>query len=242
MSDVTRRFLLLALPGGLAACVATGGGLPPTAAEVAGHTGRYPQPPPGERALYAATQDSGRLVPATDLTLINPAFLRREVIYATDEAPGTIVVDTAKRYLYLVEGGGRALRYGIGVGREGFAWSGRATIARKAKWPSWYPPVEMQARDERARKWAHGMPGGIANPLGARAHYLYQNGRDTLFRIHGTSEPWTIGTNVSSGCIRMINQDVIDLYERVPVGTQVVVLDRDVSMPLPPILGSLLAW
>ncbi len=116
------------------------------------------------------------------------------------------------------------MRYGIGVGRQGFGWSGAASIQRKQEWPNWNPPVEMQARDEKARLWAHGMPGGPENPLGARALYLYQNGRDTLYRIHGTNEPHSIGRAVSSGWSRMLNADIIDLYERVPVGTRVVVL------------------
>jgi lipoprotein-anchoring transpeptidase ErfK/SrfK len=138
--------------------------------------------------------------------------------------PGTIVIDTASKYLYLVLNGGKAMRYGIGVGRQGFSWAGTATIRRKAKWPTWTPPAAMVARDEFAAKWAGGMPGGPANPLGARALYLYKGNRDTLYRIHGTIVPSSIGKAVSSGCIRMLNADVADLYERVPVGTKVVVL------------------
>ena len=134
------------------------------------------------------------------------------------------MVDPGQRYLYLVQGNGKAIRYGIGVGREGFGWNGEATIQRKQQWPWWYPPVEMQARDERARRYANGMEGGPSNPLGARALYLYKGGRDTLYRIHGTNEPQSIGRAVSSGCIRMLNADVIDLYDRVPIGTRVVVL------------------
>ena len=126
--------------------------------------------------------------------------------------------------------GGRAIRYGVGVGREGFGWSGMAEIKDKQAWPDWYPPEEMIQRQPEIKKQVEqlegglGVPGGPRNPLGARAMYLWQNGKDTLYRIHGTLEPWTIGTNVSSGCIRMINQDAIDLYERVPLGTKVVVL------------------
>lgn len=186
----------------------------------------YPRPSAEYVAMYSEMRDGGFVVPAVDLTRVNPAFLRREVDFVTDEPIGTIIIDTPARYLYLVLGDGRAMRYGIGVGREGFAWAGSAVIRRKAKWPSWHPPVEMQARDPKARKWARGMPGGPDNPLGARAHYLYQGNVDTLYRIHGTVEPWTIGSNVSSGCIRLINQDVIDLFERVPVGTIVKVLER----------------
>src|SRR5262249_52899179 len=119
---------------------------------------------------------------------------------------------------------GRAIRYGIGVGREGFAWSGAATVKSKQEWPKWFPPADMMARDPRAAPWADGMPGGLQNPLGARALYLWQGDKDTLYRIHGTNEPWSIGRAGSSGCIRMFNQDVIDLYDRVPEGSRVVVL------------------
>ena len=139
--------------------------------------------------------------------------------------PGTIVVDTANRYLYLVRENGRALRYGIGVGADGMKWAGRAQVGRKAEWPRWTPTAAMIKRDpERNRPWANGMPPGLTNPLGPRALYLFQDGRDTLYRIHGTTEPDTIGAAVSSGCIRMLNQDILDLYSRVPVGTPVVVL------------------
>jgi lipoprotein-anchoring transpeptidase ErfK/SrfK len=169
-------------------------------------------------------------VPAAPLSRINPAFLRARVAYSRGEPPGTIVIDPRSRYLYHVQEGGRAMRYGVGVGREGFAWSGVATINDKQEWPDWYPPKEMIARQRDLRSQLSelrsgiGVPGGTRNPLGARAMYLWQNGKDTLYRIHGTLEPWTIGSNVSSGCIRMINQDVIDLYARTPVGTKVVVL------------------
>lgn len=182
-------------------------------------------PSPEVRALYEQLVDGDRELPAVDLTLVDPRYLRQEVFYSSQYPVGTIVVDTAQHFLYLVQENDKAIRYGIGVGREGFAWSGEARIERKAAWPFWYPPVEMQARDEQARRWAGGMPGGPDNPLGARALYLYQNGRDTLYRIHGTGEAQTIGRNVSSGCIRMINHDVINLSERVPVGTNVVVLE-----------------
>lgn len=163
-------------------------------------------------------------VPIVDLSTIPAQYHRQVVGDPTGEAPGTIVVDPGQRYLYLVEPNGKARRYGIGVGREGFAWNGRATIQMKREWPKWFPPVEMQARDERARKFANGMDGGPDNPLGARALYLFQGGKDTLYRIHGTNEPRSIGKAVSSGCIRMLNADVIDLYNRVPVGTKVVVI------------------
>lgn len=148
---------------------------------------------------------------------IDPVYRRQEVAYAGTQAPGTIVIDTATKFLYLVEHGGRALRYGIGVGRPGFLWAGTKSITRKAEWPDWTPPVDMIAR--RPDLPRH-MEGGIANPLGARAMYL----GSSLYRIHGTNEPNTIGTNVSSGCIRLLNEDVADLYGRVRVGTKVLVL------------------
>jgi lipoprotein-anchoring transpeptidase ErfK/SrfK len=169
-------------------------------------------------------------VPPAPLSRINAAFLRTRVAYTRAEPPGTIVIDPRSRYLYSVLDGGRAIRYGVGVGREGFGWAGVATIEDKQEWPDWYPPKEMIQRQPHIRKQLSelqsgvGVPGGPRNPLGARAMYLWQNRKDTLFRIHGTPEPWTIGSNVSSGCIRMINQDVIDLYARTPLGTKVVVL------------------
>ncbi len=152
---------------------------------------------------------------------IDPAYLPRLVDYPTNERPGTIVIDTRARYLYVVLEGGKAQRYGVGVGREGFGWSGRVHVGRKAEWPTWTPPAEMRQRQPYLPV---SMPGGPSNPLGARALYLYDGGRDTLFRIHGSNEPWTIGHAVSSGCIRMRNEDVIELYNRTSVGTRVVVL------------------
>jgi lipoprotein-anchoring transpeptidase ErfK/SrfK len=156
---------------------------------------------------------------------VKPQFKRQSVRLVTTEAPGTIIIDTDHKYLYLVEDKNRATRYGIGVGREGFGWSGVVKIGRKAEWPSWTPPAEMRVRE--ATK-GHIIPafqeGGEDNPLGARAMYLYQGGKDTIFRIHGTNQPWTIGLNMSSGCIRMMNQDVTHLYDRAPVGTKVIVI------------------
>ena len=146
---------------------------------------------------------------------------RRTVMDPTGQGPGAITINTAQRKLYLSLGGGRAIEYGIGVGRQGFAWKGQAEVGRKAFWPGWTPPKEMIAR--RPDLPDH-MEGGMENPLGARALYLFKCGKDTLFRIHGTNEPGTIGRAVSSGCIRMLNADVIDLYQRVAKGTPVVVL------------------
>lgn len=146
-----------------------------------------------------------------------PAPLRRQIVpYSTREAPGTIIVDTPNTYLYYVLGNGRAVRYGIGVGREGFAFSGVKTIGRMAEWPDWRPPAEMIERQPYLPRW---MAGGPGNPMGARALYL----AGTLYRIHGTNDPSSIGKRVSSGCIRMLNEDVVDLYERVRIGTRVVV-------------------
>jgi lipoprotein-anchoring transpeptidase ErfK/SrfK len=181
-------------------------------------------------ALYAPVRGEPFPLAAVKLSDIDPEYLRKSVNYPTNEPPGTIVVDANNRFLYFVQGGGRAIRYGVGVGRQGFGWSGTATIHDKQEWPDWYPPKEMVARQPELRRQLTelqgglGMPGGPRNPLGARAMYLWQGNKDTLFRIHGTFEPWTIGKNVSSGCIRMINQDVIDLYQRASAGAKVVVL------------------
>jgi lipoprotein-anchoring transpeptidase ErfK/SrfK len=160
----------------------------------------------------------------SDINKVPAQFRRRRVKIYDDYKPGTIVIDTRKKYLYLIQGDGYAMRYGVGVGRQGFSWSGDAKILHKAKWPRWTPPAEMVERDPFAAEWADGMPGGPKNPLGARALYLFQGGKDTLYRIHGTFAPSSIGKAVSSGCIRMINADVADLYDRVPHGTRVVVL------------------
>lgn len=146
---------------------------------------------------------------------------KRVVDYETTHAKGTIVINTKERMLYFVMGDGKAIRYGVGVGRQGFSWNGSAKIARKAKWPAWRPPAEMRKREPHLPVF---MEGGPNNPLGARALYLYQGGRDTLYRIHGTSQPHTIGLAVSSGCIRMLNEEVSDLYQRVKIGARVVVI------------------
>jgi len=161
---------------------------------------------------------------------IDPRYMRRVVSYPSAEPPGTIIVDVHNHFLYSIEGGGRAIRYGIGVGRQGFTWSGVATVRNKQEWPDWYPPREMIARKPELLNQVStlqsgiGVPGGPDNPLGARALYLWQGNKDTLYRIHGTNEPDTIGRSVSSGCIRMLNQDVIDLYQRTPLGAKVIVL------------------
>jgi lipoprotein-anchoring transpeptidase ErfK/SrfK len=155
---------------------------------------------------------------------VDPRFQRQRVRYDGGESPGTIVVNTSTRYLYLVEEDGWATRYGVGVGEEGRTLKGRATIGRKAVWPSWTPTENMMRRKPHLVQYAGGVPGGPQNPLGARALYLYRGGQDTMFRLHGTNEPWTIGTAVSSGCVRLTNEDIVDLYERVPSGASVLIV------------------
>jgi lipoprotein-anchoring transpeptidase ErfK/SrfK len=194
----------------------------PSLAEPLAMTEPYEFPAPIFRQILPEPVTSPQPLPQASAPERSPAAvpdrLRRQVVaYDTREAPGTIVVDTPHTYLYYVLGQGRAIRYGIGVGREGFAWSGVKTIGRKQEWPDWIPPAEMIARQPYLPRF---MAGGPGNPLGARAMYL----GGTLYRIHGTSEPSTIGKHVSSGCIRMLNKDAIDLYNRTPLGTKVVVL------------------
>jgi lipoprotein-anchoring transpeptidase ErfK/SrfK len=168
----------------------------------------------------------------------DPAFARKVVAYPTPVSPGTIVIDPGSHFLYLVQGGGQAIRYGVGVGGEGFGWSGSATVHNKQEWPDWYPPPEMLQRKPELRQHMTqlqsgiGMPGGPENPIGARALYLWQGNKDTLYRIHGTNEPWTIGQNVSSGCIRLTNDDIVDLYDRTPIGAKVFVLATAYSTPV----------
>jgi lipoprotein-anchoring transpeptidase ErfK/SrfK len=162
----------------------------------------------------------------SEIELVDYRYRRREVKFNTAEPAGTIVVDTKNRYLYFVLGEGRAMRYGVGVGKEGFAWSGEAVVGRKAKWPRWTPTKEAIARTPIYKQYEKGMEPGGRNPMGARGIYLFNDGKDLLYRIHGTSEPSTIGKRVSTGCLRMINVDVADLYERVDVGTRVVVMEH----------------
>jgi lipoprotein-anchoring transpeptidase ErfK/SrfK len=167
-------------------------------------------------------------LPPFNYSKLPEAFRPTVVAYTGRQWPGTIIVDTPARQLYLVLQGGKAMRWGCAVGKDGFRWAGLADVGRKVMWPRWTPPKEMIARHPEKAKWANGMPGGPENPLGARALYLFQNGNDTLFRIHGTTEPMSIGKNASSGCIRMVNQDVVELYRRVPIGSRVVVLAEGV--------------
>lgn len=175
-------------------------------------------------ALYAAVPDEQFPIPAVDFNDVDTDFLRTIVRFTTAEPPGTIIISTTRHTLHLVLPDGMAVRYGVGVGKEGLEWSGRAEVGRKADWPRWTPTADMIRRDPaRNAKWAGGMEPGLENPLGARALYLHRDGRDTLYRIHGTNDPSSIGLSLSSGCIRMFNQDVIDLYNRIPVGSRVIV-------------------
>ncbi|AAL52990.1 MULTISPECIES: L,D-transpeptidase [Brucella] len=174
-------------------------------------------------ASYSSVSDAGYAIPAIPSEKI-PAQYRRQVVkYATDEKPGTIIVDTREKFLYLIMPEGKAVRYGIGVGRRGFEWSGTARVAMKREWPTWTPPSAMIKRQPELAKYRNGMDPGLRNPLGARALYLYNKGGDTGYRLHGTPEWWSIGKAMSSGCIRLMNQDIIDLYNRVEQGAKVVV-------------------
>jgi len=174
---------------------------------------------------YGYVRDHGYVVPAVDTTTVDQNLLRHEVDWKGKEKPGTIVVNISKRRLYLVQKGHRAISYGVGVARTSAAnFRGDAVIGRKEKWPHWTPTASMMAAIPLYRSYAGGMKGGPGNPLGPRALYLYRNGHDTYFRLHGTTEPQTIGHAVSSGCIRLFNQDIIDLYNRVHVGTRVKVI------------------
>ncbi|UOM35220.1 L,D-transpeptidase [Acuticoccus sp. I52.16.1] len=175
------------------------------------------------RVMYGPLPNERFPLPAVDISKFEPQFLRREVSNPTGERPGTIVVDTTNKFLYLTLPKGRAMRYGVGLGRAGFGWDGEAVIRLKREWPTWTPPPEMIDRDPDLEQYRDGMPPGPRNPLGARALYLFQGGQDTLYRLHGTAEAYSIGRNVSSGCVRLLNHDIIDLYSRTPMNTRVVV-------------------
>jgi lipoprotein-anchoring transpeptidase ErfK/SrfK len=170
---------------------------------------------PSPAVMYAAREDGGHKLPAIPIDKLNKRLTRQIVIDPTFEKPGTIVVDTSTHYLYLVLENRKALRYGVSLGKAGFDWTGSATIQFKKAWPVWTPPPEMIKRRPELAKYADGMPPGPQSPLGARALYLFKNGKDTMYRLHGTPEWDSIGKNASSGCVRMLNQDVIDLHARV---------------------------
>jgi lipoprotein-anchoring transpeptidase ErfK/SrfK len=171
--------------------------------------------PFGQRKEMPIDDQPGQIAPEGEND-VEPVYRKQPVFYRTTEQPGTIIIDTENRFLYLVQGNQRAIRYGVGVGRDGFRWAGMVKITRKAEWPDWTPPPEMIERQPYLPRW---MAGGPGNPLGARAMYL----GTTIYRIHGTNQPQTIGQAVSSGCFRMVNDMVVDLYDRVPVGTKVII-------------------
>ena len=228
---VLKAILTTVLCAALSACVpgTTTTGTPGVAVPPVGKT---------DDAAYVGRKDGAFTLPAIDVAKVPSQFRRQSVVFATAEAPGTIIINPASRVLHLVTGKNKAIRYGIAVGRAGFEWSGVAVVNERKQWPTWTPPAEMIARKPELAKFEKGQPGGLTNPLGARALYLTSNGVDYGYRIHGTPEWQSIGSNASSGCIRMINQDVIDLFDRVPTGAKVIVLNADGSMPtglkLPP--------
>ena len=172
---------------------------------------------------YGAKRDAGYQLPAIPVYKVPREYRRQVVTYRTDEAPGTVIVDTGTKHLYFVMPNGKAMRYGIGVGREGFEWKGATRVAMKREWPVWTPPAAMIKRQPELAKYRNGMDPGLNNALGARAMYLYTKAGDTGYRLHGTPEWWSIGKAMSSGCVRLINQDIIDLYNRVEVGAKVIV-------------------
>ncbi len=174
-------------------------------------------------ASYGSKTDAGYRLPSIPIHKIPEKFRRQLIHYETKEKPGTIIVDTKNKFLYFVMDDNKAMRYGIGVGREGFEWSGTARIASKREWPVWTPPPAMIGRQPELAKYRGGMPPGLNNPLGARALYLHNGRGDTGYRLHGSPEWWSIGQAMSSGCIRLMNQDIIDLYNRAEVGAKVIV-------------------
>lgn len=175
-------------------------------------------------AMYAARPEERFPIPAARMDLIEPQFWRQVVDDPTGERPGTVVVDTEHRFLYLVQENGKAMRYGVGIGRDGFTWSGRGVIQYKKEWPTWTPPSEMIDRQPELEPYRRGMAPSLENPLGARALYIHKDGKDTLYRIHGSPEAFSIGKAVSSGCIRLLNQDVVYLHDQVRDGSTIVVI------------------
>ena len=177
-------------------------------------------------AMYKAMPNERFSIPSVNLNLVKKRFYRKEVVNPTSAPPGSVYVDTKNFYLYFIGLDNKAMRYGVGLGRAGFEWSGNGRIAWKKKWPTWTPPDDMIEREPKLEKYSAengGMPPGLDNPLGARALYIFQGNKDTLYRLHGTAEAYSIGKAVSSGCVRLLNQDVIDLYNRVPNGAPIIV-------------------
>lgn len=217
--SLSRRHLLLGASSlaatALAGCATTGADLTTASA--------YPPPSAEALAMYGPLPNERFPIPAVDLSLLDPRYYRQSVADPTGERPGTIVVDTPNRFLYLVGENGTAMRYGVGIGRDGFRWGGKGMIAYKREWPTWTPPSDMIARQPELEAYRNGMPPSLDNPLGPRALYIFQNGQDTLYRLHGNMDVRSIGQAVSSGCVRLLFQDVIDLYERVPSGSPIIV-------------------
>lgn len=235
----SRAALFASIALGLAACVPTAQTQPIVAVPVA-----QPEPvieappelPPNQN--YAALVDGKYNLPAIPTAKVPSEYQRQIVDFPSTEAPGTVVINPRSKHLYYIMGDNKAIRYGVSVGKAGFEWSGEALVTGRRQWPTWTPPREMIERNPKLEKWAKGQPGGLSNPMGARALYLTTNGVDYGYRIHGTPDWWSIGKNASSGCIRMINQDVIDLFSRVPSNAKVIVMTAAGEMPsglkLPP--------
>nr|WP_320198984.1 L,D-transpeptidase [Agrobacterium sp. rho-13.3]MDX8308521.1 L,D-transpeptidase [Agrobacterium sp. rho-13.3] len=220
--DTTRRSFLLGT-GGLAVTALAGCTTTPREAAV----NTKPVADPFYAEIYGAKPDEQFPLPAIPYEKINPRFYRQMVENPTGERPGTIVVDTANHFLYLTYENNQAMRYGVGLGRAGFEWAGRGVIQYKRQWPRWTPPTEMIGRQPELEPYSAangGMAPGLSNPLGARALYIFKDGVDTIYRLHGSPEWWTIGKSVSSGCVRLMNQDIIDLYNRVPDRAPIVVM------------------
>jgi lipoprotein-anchoring transpeptidase ErfK/SrfK len=210
---LTRRDFMIGA-GAAGAMIATGGG--EADAATTGMSAKQ------QAAFFGPTiEDNGVLFRSTNFKKINPKWRRQFVPYESIEPQGSVVIDATNHFLYVIFENGTALRYGVGVGRDGFRWYGRARIDRKTLWPRWTPPPAMRERHPELPEY---IDGGATNPLGPRAMYLFRKGKDLGYRVHGTLEPWSIGTNASSGCIRMFNEDAIDLYQRCPIGTRVLVL------------------
>jgi len=224
MTHVTRRFFLTGsaamLAASIAGCTTTAGPAKPTQASAG--SGR--SVPPDVALMYGAVLDDRFPIRASNMALVPERFWRQEVADPTGERPGTVVVDTTDRFLYHVGDNGRAMRYGVGIGAAGFAWSGRAHIAYKRAWPTWTPPSDMIKRHPELEIYRHGMEPGPDNPMGPRALYIHKGNQDTLYRIHGNSDERTIGQAISSGCVRLLPQDIIHLYDNVRSGSPLLVV------------------